>query len=233
MGINNQETFENGNILIARRLHKWFGKIPARVHAMRGVNLSVRTGEFLAVMGPSGSGKSTLLHILGLMSPPDEGEIELNGQIVPHNSTKRTVLRRNYIGFVFQRFNLLGVLNATDNVAISLRIRGINPDGQIDELFEKMGISHVARRKPSEMSLGEQQRVAIVRAMAHRPKLLLADEPTGNLDSTNAATLLRVLQDMNRRDNQTIIMITHSPQAAKYADRILHMKDGKLLETTK
>ena len=137
-------------------------------------------------------------------------------------------MRREKIGFVFQRFNLLSVLSASDNVGISLRVRGINHNGLIEKLFQRMGVSHVASRKPGQMSIGEQQRVAIVRAMAHKPALLLADEPTGNLDSDNARSLLELFQEVNRTEGQTILMVTHSPEAACYAGRAIHMKDGKL-----
>ncbi len=221
---------DSETILVARDLHKSFGSGGGIVHVLRGVNLTVRKGEFLAVMGPSGSGKSTLLHVLGLMTPLDAGEIELAGRPVPPNAAARTLLRRTQIGFVFQRFNLLGVLSAADNVAISLRVRRIASDGWAGELFEKMGVSHVAARKPGQMSAGEQQRVAIVRALAHRPALLLADEPTGNLDSENAAALLGVFREMNVQYAQTIVMITHSAEAAGHADRVVRMRDGRVVD---
>ncbi len=221
---------DSETILVARDLHKSFGSGGGRVHVLRGVNLTVRKGEFLAVMGPSGSGKSTLLHVLGLMTPLDAGEIELAGRPVPPDAGARTLLRRTQIGFVFQRFNLLGVLSAADNVAISLRVRRIASDGWAGELFEKMGVSHVAARKPGQMSAGEQQRVAIVRALAHRPALLLADEPTGNLDSDNAAALLGVFREMNVQYAQTIVMITHSAEAAGHADRVVRMRDGTVID---
>jgi len=162
------------------------------------------------------------------MTPPDSGEIHLAGQPSPTRPAERTAIRRSHIGFVFQRFNLLGVLTALDNVAISLRVRGLRSDGRVGELFEALGVSHVAGRKPSQMSMGEQQRVAVVRALAHRPALLLADEPTGNLDSENSSALLDIFREMNSRQGQTIVMITHSAQAAGRADRIVQMKDGIL-----
>jgi len=198
--------------------------------ALRDASLRVRRGEFVAVCGPSGSGKSTLLHVLGLMTPPDTGRIEIDGRMVDKTDAIRTKIRREKIGFVFQRFNLLGVLSAEDNVAISLRVRGFQGDGRMADLFERMGISHVASRKPSRMSVGEQQRVAVVRAIAHDPVILLADEPTGNLDSASSAALLELFRELNRRSRQTIVMITHSPQAARYADRILHMSDGAIVD---
>jgi len=217
-------------ILAADRLDKSFGKGASRVHVLRGLDLAVRRGEFLAVMGPSGCGKSTLLHVLGLMTPADQGALTLNGRPVPNSDAARTVLRRTQIGFVFQRFNLLGQITGADNVAVSLRVRGLRVDGRVEALFDQMGVGHVARRKPGQMSIGEQQRVAMARALAHRPALLLADEPTGNLDSDNAAALLALLRETNRRERQTIVMITHSPEAAACADRIAHMKDGRILD---
>ena len=231
---------ENDYILEGRALVKSFGRGPARVTVLHGLDLAVRAGQFLAIMGPSGCGKSTLLHVLGLMTPTDPdpatgrplGTVHIAGSAVGSRRPERTRLRREKIGFVFQRFNLLGQLSAIDNVAISMRIRGMKPDGRVDALFETMGVSHVKRRKPGQMSIGEQQRVAAVRALAHNPVILLADEPTGNLDSHSSQALLELLRRLNR-DGQTIVMITHSAQAAGYADRTVHMKDGKLTDQEK
>lgn len=222
-------------ILTARGLWKSFGRGRTRVEVLRGLDLEVRRGEFLAVMGPSGCGKSTLLHVLGLMTPPDlgpggrpRGEIRLKGETVGPEAGVRTLLRRRHIGFVFQRFNLLGALDARANVNLSLRVRGCEANGRCRELFEALGVEHVAARKPAEMSIGEQQRVAVARALAHRPALLLADEPTGNLDSANAQQLLTLLRQINREEGQTIVMITHSAEAAGRADRVAEMKDGRI-----
>ncbi len=217
-------------ILIAEGLYKGYGRGPARVEVLRGLGLAVRNGEFLAVMGPSGCGKSTLLHLMGLMDSPDSGRIVLQGQDANGSAAQRTLLRRRSIGFVFQRFNLLGELSAADNVRISLQVRMLRDDGRAGELFEKLGIAHVRRRKPGQMSIGEQQRVAVVRALAHRPALLLADEPTGNLDSANSLILLEHLRQINRQDAQTIVMITHSSEASGFADRVIHMKDGQIVD---
>ncbi|MHC4983898.1 MAG: ABC transporter ATP-binding protein [Planctomycetota bacterium] len=218
------------NILIADALHKSFGKGAARVHVLRGLDLSVRRGEFLAVMGPSGCGKSTLLHVLGLITPPESGRVMIDGRAAGTDEAERTLLRRSHIGFVFQRFNLLGVLSAADNVAISLRVRGMSDDGRVMELFERMGVSRVIRRKPGAMSMGEQQRVAVVRALAHNPAIVLADEPTGNLDWKNAHALLKLLRELNRQEHRTIVMATHSAEAAGCADRVVHMQDGKIID---
>jgi putative ABC transport system ATP-binding protein len=221
---------DNDNILVATRLHKSFGRGEARVHVLSGLDLSVRRGEFLAVMGPSGCGKSTLLHTIGLITPPDSGEVAIDGRIVGLTEAARAAVRRSRIGFVFQRFNLLGVLTAADNVAISLRVRGMKDNGHVGELFERMGVSHVMRRKPARMSVGEQQRVAVVRALAHEPAIVLADEPTGNLDSKNTKALLDLFRDLNRREHRTIVLITHSAEAAACADRIVRMQDGKIID---
>ncbi len=220
----------DGNILAARGLHKTLGRGDAAVHVLRGLDLTVRRGEFLAVMGPSGCGKSTLLHVLGLITPADAGELEIDGQPAPTSESARTRVRRTSLGFIFQRFNLLNVLTAADNVNVSLRIRGIRPDGRTGELLDQLGVGHLARRKPERMSIGEQQRVAVARAMAHRPALLLADEPTGSLDSDNSDALLGILREANRRSGQTIVMITHSADAAARADRVVRMGDGRILD---
>ena len=218
------------DILQARGLHKSYGRGDSRVHVLRGLDLAVRAGEFLAVMGPSGCGKTTLLHVLGLMTPDDAGELIFAGRAIGPGESLRNELRRTRIGFVFQRFNLIGVLSAADNIALSLRVRGMDASApRILALLDSLGVGHVARRKPSAMSIGEQQRVAVARAMAHRPAVLLADEPTGNLDSAAAEGLLDLLTAVNRRDGQTVVMITHSADAAAKAHRVVKMKDGKLL----
>jgi putative ABC transport system ATP-binding protein len=228
--VNSFGMADTTDMLVAKGLHKSFGKGRSQVHVLRGLDLCVQRGEFLAVMGPSGCGKSTLLHVMGLMTPPDAGELVLDGRTVGPRESERTQLRRRHIGFVFQRFNLISVLSARDNAAISLRVRGLTCDGHVDELLEAMGVAHVARRKPGEMSIGEQQRVAVARALAHRPALLLADEPTGNLDSDNSRALLELLRAVNRERVQTLVMITHSAEAAGCADRVARMKDGRIVD---
>jgi len=222
----------NGNqyILTAEGLHKSYGRGPGRVEVLHGLDLAVMEGEFLAIMGPSGCGKSTLMHILGLISRPESGVVTIDSRPVTNSNSQRTRLRRTMIGLIFQRFNLISVLNAKDNVNMSLRVRGIRPGPRAGQLLESLGVSHVARRKPSEMSIGEQQRVAVARALAHRPKVLLADEPTGSLDSVNGHALMEILKKANRDDGQTIVMITHSEELAGYADRTVYMQDGLLIE---
>ena len=214
-------------LLDVRNIHKSFGKGTGCNHVLRGLDLQVRAGEFLAIMGPSGCGKSTLLHILGLMSRPDEGEIEFDGAPLPTGGRARNRIRRADIGFVFQRFNLLAMISGRENIAISLKVRGQSRRiGEIDALLEAMGIADIAGRKPGQMSIGEQQRIAVARALAHQPKILFADEPTGSLDSQHGASLLDLLGKINREQNQTIVMITHSADAAQRAERIVTMRDG-------
>jgi putative ABC transport system ATP-binding protein len=214
--------------LVAQGLEKCYGRYAQESLVLRGLDLSVRRGEFLAVMGPSGCGKSTLLHVLGLLTEPDSGSVTIDGRSASGESL-RMALRRRKIGFVFQRFNLINVLSAWDNVAISLRVRGVKDDGQVRRLFEELDVYDVAAKKPGQMSIGQQQRVAVVRALAHRPAILLADEPTGNLDSANSQALLEVFGRIKREQGQTIVMITHSTEAAAGADRIAIMRDGTIL----
>ena len=218
-------------ILSGEGLHKSFGDGPARVQVLRGLDLRVARGEFLAVMGPSGCGKSTLLHVLGLMLAPDAGTVHIDGTDVSHVSeAQRAILRRRRIGFVFQRFNLLPVLSGRDNVRLAMKIRGLPDGGRTDRLLAAMGVSDVAARKPGRLSVGQQQRLAVARAMAGEPGLLLADEPTGSLDSDNAAALLDLLKAANRDFGQTIVMITHAPSVAEVADRVVYMNDGRILD---
>ena len=225
----------NKIILQASNLYKSFGKNLAMTKVLRGLDLSVQAGEFLAIMGPSGCGKSTLLNLLGLMSYPDQGKIEIGDKLAVEinnagkknaSETTRRNLRRQEIGFVFQRFNLLAQLTGKDNVRISLKVRGIKDFSTAEHLINKLNLNDCQNRKPSQMSIGQQQRFAVVRALAHKPAILLADEPTGNLDSQASDELLNIFQNINREHNQTIIMITHSQDAASRADRILRMRDG-------
>jgi putative ABC transport system ATP-binding protein len=205
------------------------------VPALRGVNLDVPKGEFLAIVGPSGSGKSTLFHIVGGLTPPTEGQVIVGGKDVSRvGDAGRTELRRKLVSFVFQKFNLLPNLTARDNIRVALYIAGAKPgafDSEFSNILDLLGIAHRLDHKPSEMSGGEQQRVAIARALATGPAILLADEPTGNLDTANSTAVLELLRDLNRRLGQTILMITHNQEAAAYADRIVHMRDGEIVET--
>jgi putative ABC transport system ATP-binding protein len=202
------------------------------VHALRGVNLNIERGEFVAVSGPSGSGKSTLFHILGGLTPPTSGRVLLDGRDLAHMTDReRTNLRKTSVGFVFQKYNLLPTLTAADNIAIARDIAGKNgpPEPEFVEILKLLGIADRLNHKPRAMSGGEQQRVAIARAIVNHPALLLADEPTGNLDTENSNAVLEILRGLNERMGQTILMITHNPEAAAFAHRIVKMRDGKIV----
>jgi putative ABC transport system ATP-binding protein len=221
-------------IIRVRGLRKTYHTGNVDVEALRGVDLDVPPGEFLSIVGPSGSGKSTLFHIIGGLTPPSAGEIVVAGHNVSAvGDSGRTELRRQYVSFVFQKFNLLPNLTARDNIRTALYISGL-PASHFDAAFhtilDLLGISARLDHKPSELSGGEQQRVAIARALATKPTILLADEPTGNLDSRNSLAVLNILRDLNERLHQTILMITHNAEAAAFGHRILHMSDGRIAE---
>ena len=222
----------NGTIHI-RDLKKSYQQGRVTVEALRGVNLDVPAGEFLSIVGPSGSGKSTLFHIVGGLTPPTSGEVIVGGRTVSTvGDAGRTELRRKSVSFVFQKFNLLPNLTARDNIRTARFIAGLPShqfDDELKDLLDLLGISGRLDHKPSEMSGGEQQRVAIARALATRPAILLADEPTGNLDTKNSLAVLKILRDLNERLGQTILMITHNTEAAEYGHRIVHMRDGLLM----
>ncbi len=220
-------------ILVAKDVHKSYRAGSVVTPVLHGLDLSVGRGEFVVVMGPSGCGKSTLLNVLGLMMPPTQAaSLEIDGiEALRLSDGQRTRLRRDRIGFVFQRFNLLPVVSAGDNVRLAFRLRGQRPNGQVRALFERFGLSGKIDRKPGALSMGEQQRVAIARAVACKPALLLADEPTGNLDSDNARQVLDLLHELNREDGQTVVMITHNEHCTAEVDRVLHMRDGRFLDS--
>jgi putative ABC transport system ATP-binding protein len=223
----------NGPIIEIRDLRKTYQVGKVDVPALRGVDLSVKPGEFLAIVGPSGSGKSTLFHIIGGLTPPTSGEVRVAGQdLAAMTEAGRTRLRKRSVAFVFQKFNLLPNLTARDNIAIARYIGGFNskPEASFEEVLRLLGIANRLDHKPSELSGGEQQRVAIARAIVNHPAILLADEPTGNLDSESSKAVLEVLRDLNERLGQTILMITHNPEAAAYGHYIVHMRDGKIIE---
>jgi len=201
------------------------------VPALRGVDLVVQEGEFLAVVGPSGCGKSTLLHILGGLTPPTSGRVCVDGNdFSTMRDAERTRFRRHKIGFVFQRYNLLPTLTAQQNIAIAQHIQGngFNPH-RFQIVVDMLGIRDKLNHKPNAMSGGEQQRVAIARAVICEPKILLADEPTGNLDTENSQIVLNMIRALNRNFRQTILMITHNMDAAAVADRIVRMRDGRVI----
>ena len=207
------------------------GKI--EVPALRGVSLTVERGEFVSIVGPSGSGKSTLFYILGGLARTDGGRVIIDGADFSQLSdAERTRMRRQKIGFVFQKFNLLPTLTAADNIAIAQDIAG--KDGKADQEYirritELLGVSARLVHRPSELSGGEQQRVALARALVNHPSIVLADEPTGNLDSRNSEVVLQMLRRSNQELGQTVLMITHNPEAARVGDRIIHMRDGKIV----
>jgi len=216
-----------------RDLQKTYRVGEIDVHALRGVHLSVARAEFVAIVGPSGSGKSTLFHILGGLTPPTSGTIHIDGRdLLGMTEAERTNLRKTGVGFVFQKYNLLPTLTAADNIEIARDIahRKGPLDPQFDEILGLLGLKGRLHHKPRALSGGEQQRVAIARAIVNHPALLLADEPTGNLDTANSEAVLGLLRDLNKRLGQTILMITHNPEAAAYADRIVKMRDGRVVD---
>jgi putative ABC transport system ATP-binding protein len=218
-------------IIATENLKKIYRVGKVDVAALRGVDLVVQEGEFVAVAGPSGCGKSTLLHILGGLTPPTSGKVLVDGNDFSYmKDADRTKFRRHKIGFVFQRYNLLPTLTARDNIAIAQHIQGdgFNPH-RFAAVADMLGIKDKLSHKPYALSGGEQQRVAIARALVCEPKLLLADEPTGNLDSENSQIVLNMMRALNRDFRQTILMITHDPEAASVADRIIRMRDGRVI----
>ena len=218
--------------LAARGVVKVFGAGPAAVRALRGVDLTVGDGEFVAIMGPSGSGKSTLLHILGGLDQPTEGSVAIHGSRYDDLGDRElTRMRGEVFGFVFQFFNLLPTLTAAENVVLPALIAGERPSAhadRVDELLALVGLTDRAGHRPSELSGGEQQRVAIARALLRRPQVLLADEPTGNLDTAGGAMVLGLLRRLVD-DGQTVVMVTHDPGAAALADRIAFVRDGEIV----
>jgi putative ABC transport system ATP-binding protein len=201
------------------------------VEALRGVSLEVARGEFLSIVGPSGSGKSTLFHVVGGLTPATAGRVRVDGHdLATMSDAERTQLRKTSVAFVFQKYNLLPTLTARDNIAVAKDIAGRDskPDPDFEKVLELLGIAGRLKHKPFELSGGEQQRVAIARAVVNHPAILLADEPTGNLDTENSLIVLSLLRDLNDRLGQTILMITHNPEAAAFGHRIVHMRDGRI-----
>jgi len=225
-------------IIHIRQLTKTFRVGDVDVHALRGVDLEVAKGEFLAVVGSSGSGKSTLFNILGGLTPPTSGSIHIaNRDLSQMSNAERTQLRKHTVGFIFQKYNLLPTLTAEDNIRLvkyiagrgAIADRGAAFPAPFQKILDLLGIADRLKHKPRALSGGQQQRVAIARAIVNEPAILLADEPTGNLDSQNTAAVLKLLKDLNQRLGQTILMITHDHEAAAYADRTIHMRDGQVL----
>jgi putative ABC transport system ATP-binding protein len=211
-------------------LEKFYSTDEVRTIALNKLSFSVKEGEFVAIMGPSGCGKSTLLNILGLLDDPDGGNFVFNGiDVTDFNERKRANLRKHNIGFVFQSFNLIDELTVYENVELPLIYTGVKPEDRkrrVEEVLEKMQIMHRRKHFPQQLSGGQQQRVAVARAVVNNPKLILADEPTGNLDSSNGNEVMDMLTDLNE-SGTTIVMVTHSEHDAKYSHRIIRMLDGQ------
>jgi len=207
------------------------GEVP--VDALRAVDFRVRKGEFVAIMGPSGSGKSTLLHLMGGLDIPSDGEVTLDGRRLAHLSDDEvTIIRRRQVGFVFQFFNLLPTLTAAENVALPLLIDGQRLSdyaGQVDQLLDLVGLADRRDHKPDQLSGGEQQRVAIARALVNDPSLVLADEPTGNLDSRSGEEIISILTSLHAEQGITVLLVTHDTNIAHHCQRIIHLKDGEVV----
>ena len=219
-------------IVEAKQLTKVYGKGETAVTALDGVNLRIEHGEFVAVMGPSGCGKSTLLHLLGGLDQPTSGWVKMDGlDLAQLNDDDLTELRRRKIGFVFQFFNLIPTLTVEENVILPLELGGLNGSearSRVATLLDAVGLRDRLQTFPDRLSGGEQQRVAIARALVHDPLLVLADEPTGNLDEETGRQVLALLDRLTRQAGKNMILVTHSPEAAAYADRVLYLRDGQL-----
>jgi len=219
-------------ILKSENLWKVYRAGKVELPALRGVDMEVMPGEFVSIMGPSGCGKSTLLYLIGGLAQATRGRVLLDGNdLTALSDSARTLLRRHKVGFVFQRFNLLPTLDAYHNIALAQHIHGNGFDPHRFELVANLlGLTQRLHHKPSELSGGEQQRVALARAIISEPKIVLADEPTGNLDTKSSESVLCLLRQLNQDLGQTIVMITHNPEAAAYGHRVLHMRDGLIVD---
>ena len=220
-------------LLELKKVKKIYQQGKIEVPALRGIDLTVERGEFTTIFGPSGSGKTTLLNMIGCLDTPSEGEVKLNGDEVSKLSQKQLAMVRRYnIGFIFQAYNLIPVLTAYENVEFAIRLIDHSKESQIKEkvlnILEAVGLIGLESRRPNELSGGEKQRVAIARALVKEPKLILADEPTANLDSENAAGVIDIMRKMNKELNTTFIFSTHDPMVMKYANRYINLKDGMI-----
>lgn len=229
------ETTTSTPIIQTNNLQKVFRTDEVETWALNNVSIEIKEGEFVAIMGPSGCGKSTLLNILGLLDNPTDGTYTLNGnEVAMLPESKRTALRKGIIGFVFQSFNLIDELNVYENIELPLLYMGIPSSERkrrVEEAMQRMSISHRSKHFPQQLSGGQQQRVAIARAVVANPKIILADEPTGNLDSQNGKEVMELLTELNK-EGTTIIMVTHSQHDAGYADRIINLFDGQVVTET-
>ena len=220
------------SILMTEGLKKYYGKDENLVKALDNVKLEINKGEFIAIVGTSGSGKSTLLHMLGGLDRPSEGKVIVdNKDIFSMDNDKLTIFRRRNIGFVFQSYNLVPILNVYENIVLPIELDGNKVDTKyVDNIIETLGLTDKINRLPNKLSGGQQQRVAIARSLATKPSIILADEPTGNLDSKTEQEVLGLLKVTSKKFNQTIVMITHNEQIAQMADRIIRIEDGKIVE---
>jgi putative ABC transport system ATP-binding protein len=224
---------ESTPVIQVENLHKYYDMGTTTVHALRGISLEIGRGEFVAIMGASGSGKSTLMNLLGCLDKPSEGVYLLNGTNVaelPRSELAR--IRNNHVGFVFQGFNLLSRTTALENVELPLIYAGMRArerHRRSREALEKVGLGDRVDHVPSQLSGGQQQRVAVARALVNHPSILLADEPTGNLDSRTSVEIMQVFQELNEREHLTILIVTHEPDIAEYSKRILHFRDGRVM----
>ena len=224
------------SLVQTQNLTKIYGSGSTAVTALDHVNINIHDGEFVAIMGPSGCGKSTLLHLLGGLDTPSDGKVVIDGMsIAEMPDDQLTELRRRRIGFVFQFFNLIPVLNAAENAALPITLDGVKPAdaaAKAREWLGRFGLADRSANRPDQLSGGEQQRVAIARALVAEPSLILADEPTGNLDTRSGDEIASLLRNVSKEYNRTIVMVTHDPRIAAYADRIIFLKDGKVVDET-
>lgn len=222
------------NILTVEALYKIYGTGENEVRALDGVSIAIKEGEFTAIVGTSGSGKSTLLNMMGGLDRPTSGKVTVRGkELFKMKDEPLTIFRRRNIGFIFQNYNLVPVLNVYENIVLPIELDGIKPDKQyMDVIIDTLKLSPKRSHMPSQLSGGQQQRVAIARALSTKPAIILADEPTGNLDSKTTQEVLLLLKATSRRFNQTIVMITHNEEVAQMADRIIRIEDGKVVERT-
>jgi putative ABC transport system ATP-binding protein len=224
---------ENNTLIRLEGVTKVFVTDEVETHALSGIHLDIRRGEYVTIAGPSGCGKSTLLAILGLLDTPTDGAFTLNGRPVQGlKMSERARIRNREIGFIFQAFNLIGDLNVYENVELPLTYRGMSSGERkkrVHEALERVGMSHRVKHYPSQLSGGQQQRVAVARALAGSPSILLADEPTGNLDSANGESVMDLLRDLHRQ-GATVCMVTHDPRYARFAERTIHLFDGRIVE---
>ena len=221
------------DVIVTQNISKTYGKPPLQVYALRETNLNIKQGDYIAIIGPSGSGKSTLMNLLGCLDKPSSGNIIIDGSDVSTlNENELARIRREKIGFIFQKYNLIPTLNALENVELSMGFAGVDSQTRTKkgkQLLEMVELSKRLTHKPSEMSGGEQQRVAIARALANNPSIILADEPTGNVDTKSGDNIMRILEEVNKR-GETIIVVTHNMAIAQRAKRVLRIQDGEVRE---